>query len=286
MPRVSIVLPTFNRAIYIDEAVASCLAQTFTDWELLIVTDPLTPEAEARVERLVASDSRIRCFANDRGGRLPGALNAGFAQAAGDLWTWMSDDNRFQPEALATMVAWLDHHSDCDFVYTDYDIFEQDTGERTRYQAKPPERLIQGDHRIQSFLYRRTVRDKVGEYDPAMFLAEDYDYWLRCYQAGIVMTPRPDNLYEYRHHADSLSDTTDRMQFRVAERAILRIMPSLPLTRKQRGGAYLYLASLMTWYGDQRSMLRYTLQAFPYAPGQTLGKVGQFVGKRLQGSVR
>ena len=87
-PLVSIVLPTHNGARYLEQAVQSCLDQTYRNWELIIVDDASTDETPALIARLVAADSRIRSIRNEVNQKLPGALNTGFAQARGEYLTW------------------------------------------------------------------------------------------------------------------------------------------------------------------------------------------------------
>jgi len=80
-PKVSIVLPVYNGAKYLRESVDSCLAQTFSNWELIIVNDCSTDESSAIAEEYAAKDERIRVIHNETNLKLPASLNAGFCQA-------------------------------------------------------------------------------------------------------------------------------------------------------------------------------------------------------------
>src|SRR5688572_20908989 len=102
---VSIVLPTFNGSRYLAESIESCLAQTYRAWELIIVDDCSTDETPSIIKSFEARDSRIRSIRNQKNLKLPGSLNAGFAEAKGALFTWTSDDNLYRPNALEVMVA-------------------------------------------------------------------------------------------------------------------------------------------------------------------------------------
>src|SRR5690348_15907921 len=114
---VSIVLPTYKRMDVLPHAIRSVLAQSYADFELIIVDDN-SPDG---TERVVASftDPRIRYVRNDENQRLPRALNRGFSLARGEYLTWTSDDNLYAPEAIARMVAVLSS-GQADFVFTDY----------------------------------------------------------------------------------------------------------------------------------------------------------------------
>ncbi len=181
-PLVSIVLPTYKRAHLLAGAINSVLTQTWSNWELIVVDDNSPDDTR----ELVASytDPRIRYLRNEPNLKLPRALNRGFAAAAGDLLTWTSDDNLFMPEAIERMVARL-RIGDCDLVYADYYLFsEQDS------QGKPADpqldrlpdevQLERGNHIGACFLYTRQLYQTVGEYDPELFLVEDYDYFIRA----------------------------------------------------------------------------------------------------------
>ena len=82
-PAVSIVLPTWNGAKLLPGAVEGCLAQTFRDFELIIVNDCSTDDTLAVAERLAASDPRVRVVSNESNLKLPATLNHGFSLARG-----------------------------------------------------------------------------------------------------------------------------------------------------------------------------------------------------------
>ncbi len=179
---VSIVLPTYNRAHLLPYAIRSVLNQSHTNLELIVVDDhssDTTPDVVAEFD-----DPRIRYFRNDPNLRLPRSLNRGFSQASGDYLTWTSDDNLFLPTAIARMVEMLTHRA-CDFVYADYYQFSNLTEDgrptETELRRLPDKlQLGKGNHIGACFLYTRAVYDTIGEYDPELFLVEDYDYWMRA----------------------------------------------------------------------------------------------------------
>src|SRR5262249_38202580 len=87
-PLVSIVLPVYNQAALVDEAIAGVLAQTSGNWELIVVDDGSTDDLEARIRRH-AGDRRL-LFLGQPNQKLPAALNHGFAHARGEFLTWTS----------------------------------------------------------------------------------------------------------------------------------------------------------------------------------------------------
>lgn len=96
-----------NGAEYLRESIESCLAQTFRNWELIVVNDCSTDESGAIAEEYAAMDERIRVIHNETNLKLPASLNVGFRQAKGEYLTWTSDDNLYLPHALQRMIDFL-----------------------------------------------------------------------------------------------------------------------------------------------------------------------------------
>jgi glycosyltransferase involved in cell wall biosynthesis len=281
-PLISITLPVYNGARFLPESLASIVAQTYTNWELICVDDTSTDATPTLLAEWAARDSRIRVIRHAVNQRLPGALNTGFAAARGDLLTWTSDDNRYRPNALATLAQQLQAEPAVAFVYSDYALLDEE-GQITGVSvAPPPEGLNKGKEGLPSFLYRRSVYERVGEYAADLFLAEDYDYWLRVLAAGFTLLPIHQTLYEYRRHARSLTDEYRGRTFEAAEKALLRHRARLVRRYPQlRGAIYLHLASLASWRGQRASAAYYALLGVRYSPGAVALKTRAYVERRL-----
>jgi glycosyltransferase involved in cell wall biosynthesis len=204
-PLVSIILPTYKRAHVLPLAIRSVLAQTYGNWELVVVSDNSPDNTEEVVKSF--DDPRIRYFRNDPNLRLPRTLNRGFSLATGDYLTWTSDDNMLAPEALARMVETL-QSGEADFVFTDYYEFADTDAEGRPTDMKPvrlPDEpdMAKGNSIGACFLYTRQVYEKVGDYDPDLFLNEDYDYWMRIARQFRIHHI-PELLYYFRRDEDSL----------------------------------------------------------------------------------
>lgn len=207
---VSIVLPTYNGARYLRESLDSVLAQTYENWELIIVNDCSTDESLAIAEEYAARDSRIRIISNAENQKLPRSLNIGFREAKGKYLTWTSDDNRFLPEAITAMVDFLECETVCPLVCAQMDYVDgngQIIGRSTPYQDYDIwYRNLVGA----CFMYRREVLAAVGEYDTDFIYVEDYDYWLRIRATMGTIGYIPRVLYQYRYHETSLTTTKRR----------------------------------------------------------------------------
>lgn len=220
---ISIVLPVYNGAKYLRDSIDSVLAQTYTNWELLIVDDCSTDETPAIAQGYAQRDSRIRYYRNEQNLRLPRNLNKGFSLTRGDYLTWTSDDNRYRPEALEKMHDAL-VRSGAQFVYCSMDIIDEDDNLIETYIAKKEsiKRLVGFNTVGACFLYTRKVYETVGDYDHELILVEDYDYWQRI-AMRFETVALEQILYDYRRHSGALTSTMRQDQFnRNREKMLLK----------------------------------------------------------------
>ncbi len=212
-PEISIVLPTYNGLSKgLKRSIDSCLAQTFTNFELIIVDDC----SDEEIYELVRSygDNRVRYLRNFRNLRLPRSLNVGFSYARGKYLTWTSDDNFYDPQALKKMLDYLRETSG-EFVYADYFEFRNEKlDQATRIYLADPSKLKEINCVMGCFLYSRKVMDLVGVYDPEMEIIEDYDYWTRVAEKFTLLHLK-EPLYYYQYHEKSLT-TQKELEARIS----------------------------------------------------------------------
>lgn len=203
VPKVSIIMPVYNGEKYLEEAIRSILVQTFQDWELWLVNDCSTDASLKIMEKYAKGNDKIQIITNPENYKLPRSLNIGFRYARGSYLTWTSDDNLYLPDAMETMVRELDKHPDYGLVCCDMDYLFED-GSIMKHRFPEASQLYLENVVGACFLYRREILETVGEYDPDMFLVEDYEYWLRISQKyPVVHIPRC--VYQYRFHKQSLT---------------------------------------------------------------------------------
>lgn len=218
---VSVVLPVYNQACYLDAAIRGVLAQTYVDFELIIIDDGSTDDV-ASVLRPYLGHPRIRCFTQGNL-KLPKALSHGFDLARGEFWTWTSADNVMAPEMLDTLVAKLRVEPRLGMVYADYIAIDDrdrpitDPSWRAHDRPDPGSgviRLPRQADRLNAvldnfigpcFMYRGWIGRCIGDYDQRLGV-EDYDYWMRINaHFELRHLGRDDLLYRYRVHDNSLS---------------------------------------------------------------------------------
>jgi glycosyltransferase involved in cell wall biosynthesis len=204
-PLISVVLPVLNSAPYLAASIESCRAQTHTHWELIVVDGGSTDGTLAVVEECLASDPRIRLIHQPaNSGKLPGALNLGFAAARGDYFTWTQADDYYESDALAVLLAALLADAQLGLAYTGFEFIDE-AGRHLRDAALgPPEGLRERNVVGHCFLYTRAAARLAGDYDPAYWMAEDFQYWLRL---SLVTGLRyvPGCHFAHRLHAASLT---------------------------------------------------------------------------------
>ncbi|GBE13212.1 chondroitin synthase [bacterium BMS3Abin13] len=201
-PRVSVIIPCYNQGQFIDEAVASVLAQSFQDFEIIIVNDGSTDEETCRI--LAGYDRpKTRVVATENQG-LAAARNNGIREAGGRYILPLDADDRIGPAYLERAVRLLDERAELGIVYCRAQLFGAVDTEWRLPQFSLEEMLL--DNVIFcSALFRRQDWQRVGGYDQDLKYGwEDYDFWLSLLELGRRVYRIPEILFYYRVSADSM----------------------------------------------------------------------------------
>lgn len=225
-PLVSIVLPTYNGSRYLEQAIESCIDQTYKNWELIIVDDSSTDNTPEIISRYLSKDERIRSIRQKQNSKLPRALNSGFSQANGVYLTWTSDDNCYRPSAISEMTNHLETHHETDVVYADYSAIDEKGQVIKTMRVGAPGDIYYSNCIGPCFLYRCAVQEKLVSYAEDLFLAEDYDFWLRA-SFYFTFCPIHSDLYLYRYHEASLTTQKRILVLRATEQAYKRHFPQM-----------------------------------------------------------
>jgi glycosyltransferase involved in cell wall biosynthesis len=261
------VLPVHNGADYLEGAIQSVLAQSFTDFELICVDDASTDASPALLAAAAAADPRVHILRQDKNIGLPAALNAGFRAARGEYFSWTSDDNLLRPNMLAVLVGVLDANPDCGVAHSVFTVIDPEGQVLETVHPKPVSELLMGNQVGASFLYRRAVDHALGGYDSSLFGAEDYDFWLRA-SAHFRFIQVPDDLYLYRKHPRSLTNSRAASIQALTTEVVLRAMSNAePRARR--------VAVLLDQYQRNYFRLRFDLlaRALAIAPFDTLARM-------------
>ena len=140
MPKISIVTPAYNCEKYLEEAVNSVLAQSFEDWELLIIDDCSKDATWLRMQTLAKQDNRIRIFQNRHNSGSAATRNNGIRQARGEWIAFLDSDDLWRPEKLERQMSVLRKHPDASFLFTG-SAFIEDDGMTIAHVLHVPEKV-------------------------------------------------------------------------------------------------------------------------------------------------
>ncbi|MGA1262000.1 MAG: glycosyltransferase family 2 protein, partial [Ilumatobacteraceae bacterium] len=220
--RVEVIIPTYNQADFLREALRSVVVQTFREWQVTVVNNMSTDHTHAVVAEFHTHPIRIIDFANH--GVIAAARNRALHEAATPYVAFLDSDDWWYPQKLARCVERLDQGAD--LVCHAEEWRTQDSSRTMRYgpQARMVyrEMLLGGNCLSTSAIVGRTsVFQQVGGFaERADFItAEDYDLWLRLSQRGTRIELIDDVLGVFRIHAASASSAISRN--RDAEMAVV-----------------------------------------------------------------
>lgn len=227
IPAVTVLLPVYNAADFLAQTIESILAQTFTDFELLLINDGSTDKSVSIAESF--TDSRIRLVHNEKNIGLIATLNKGAVLARGRYIARMDADDIALPQRLEKQVAFLDANAGVDavaalvdFINTDSEVTGHWDTDRLAVAEADISRIMPGTNCIaHPSVMIRTEALRKFLYSAAQKGAEDYDLWLRMLAAGKRIAKLPEVLLHYRIHTASIT-----VQLKAAEpleKRLLRI---------------------------------------------------------------
>jgi glycosyltransferase involved in cell wall biosynthesis len=209
MPCISVLMPVYNAERYIAEAVESILAQTYRDFEFLIIDDGSTDQSLAILERFAAQDTRIRLSSRPNAGYLV-RLNEMVSEARGDFFARMDADDIAMPERFARQIAFLEVHPEVVAVGSRTLAIDSDGDPLTEFCKVQEHEEIDRAHLEArggfichpAAMIRAGAIRTVGGYRPETWPGEDVDLWLRLAEIGRLAN-LPETLLKYRQHLES-----------------------------------------------------------------------------------
>jgi glycosyltransferase involved in cell wall biosynthesis len=193
MPIVSIIIPTHDRGELLSQTLASVRAQSFEDWEAIVVDDHSKDDTIARLHACEAEDGRIRhlCLPSEKTGA-QAARNAGIAAATGRYLILLDSDDLLARECLSSRVAFMEQHADLDAAIYACEVFGNTPGDtRTRWNVFTDEddldRLLKWDVPWQttSPIWRTEAIRRVGPWDESVGVAQDWLFHLTAIASQI-----------------------------------------------------------------------------------------------------
>jgi glycosyltransferase involved in cell wall biosynthesis/SAM-dependent methyltransferase len=222
LPAVSVVIPCYNQAEFLPEAVQSIVNQTFRDWECIIVDDGSTDETSEVADSLIAkyADKRIRLLEKENGG-LADARNTGIMAATADWILLLDSDDIYGPQFLEGAFNIIHADSSVNVVFANPQKFGAKSGEWVP-EDYTPQKILSYNTIVGTSLFKRQLWEKVGGYNPSIpWGAEDWDFWISCSKLGLVVKRVEGRHFFYRIHEKG-SMYTDVVEHSDEVRAAIR----------------------------------------------------------------
>lgn len=210
-PSVSIIMPAYNVTMYIAEALDSVFAQTFTDYEIIVINDG-SPDTN-ELERVLKPYRERIVYAKQANQGLSGARNTGLHISCAPFIALLDSDDVWMPNYLAVQMEVIQRDSTIDVLYSNAIIFGNTVDDGREMMNLLPsegevtfERLVlQQCNVIISVTARREIMFRVGLFDEDFRSSEDFDMWLRVVKKGGRIAYHRQALFRYRRRRDSLS---------------------------------------------------------------------------------
>jgi glycosyltransferase involved in cell wall biosynthesis len=278
-PRVSVVIPAYNQAQYLEEAISSALGQTYTDFEVIVVDDGSSDDTAAVARKFKPA---IRYIWHENQG-LAGARNTGIRQARGRFIALLDSDDAWCSSFLASMMALIEERPQaavyyCGVIYMD--SAGRDLPQIGKVKIMPADALYQSLLRANflipsTIVLRRSVVAAAGLFDVTFRRLQDRELWLRLLRQGYTFAGLDEPLVRYRVHNASLSNDT-----RSGQAAALAVVEKHfgpddgqyqnwhADKRRAYGGVYRYHAvtTSLSREGDWQRCAHYLSQAFRVDP--------------------
>ena len=205
MPLVSVIIPTYNSADFLTEAVASVLNQTWRGFEIVVVDDGSTDGTPERVRRY---DDKVRYFYKKNGGP-SSARNMGVREATGVYVAFLDADDVWEPEKLRVQIQLVSEHPEIKLVCTGFALMGRRRArerklKRDRMGNLFPLLYSNSFVRTSTVLMAKSCFQDVGFFDERYRSAEDYDLWLRVARRYPIAYIKQ-TLVRYRKHEDNVS---------------------------------------------------------------------------------
>lgn len=294
-PLISVVLPAFNSAPHLPQALDSILTQTLDDFELLVVYDESSDQTRSIIESYMAKDGRVRLIEGQKA-RLVGALNQGITSAKGKYIARMDADDVSLPSRFEKQVQAMDEGQfdfcGCDIVMMDEagkpikDILMPQTPDLITITLACTVPFAHG-----SVMMRKAFLDQHALNYQKGASAEDYDFWCGAYALGAHFGNIREPLFHYRDFSQSLSKVHAKVvgqhtqairrnfvknNTAAIQEAVTRLLP-MQKQLSERDAGFLLLAAYLLYCQNQSKLV------FSVLKSSSLKNIAIGVGKLIKG---
>lgn len=213
-PAVSVILSNFNCGGYIGKTLTSIIAQTFTDWEAIVVDDGSSDDSRGIILDFAQKDSRIKPFLLEKNQGMCSCFNFALDHATGRYFARIDSDDFWEPEKLALQMEYMEEHPQCGVCFTWVRVVDENEKNVPTWLCEGRDKVYNSENRtraqwLRTFFFegckvchptaliRREAIEKVGKYNFIYKQIQDYDLWIRIakyYDIYVI----PKKLINYR----------------------------------------------------------------------------------------
>lgn len=210
---ISIVIPVYNGEKYLDECITSCINQTYSDYEIIIVDDGSTDSTAKIIMKYYHQYPNLIVPLFKQNGGTASALNMGIDNMRGEWFKWLSADDTLFDDSLKELMNYADNVAT--LYYTDYEIIDENSKHVSyfadkQYDNQPAELYHNFFGNGSTSLINKHAFRVVGKFKEDMPYNDDYEFWMRwVLKHGLSMKHIPSITCKYRIHNDSLTSTKD-----------------------------------------------------------------------------
>jgi glycosyltransferase involved in cell wall biosynthesis len=243
-PRVSVIIPAFNSAVYIHETIESVKRQTYKDYEIIVIDDGSTDDTRDIVKAY--GDTVTYYYQSNKGAGVP--RNIGVRMSNGEYIAFLDHDDIWLPDKLNIQVSVMDADPGLSFVCSETYVFTDKEGtidlwRKPRWAEESFAHLLEDNFiSVLTVLMRRSCFDEIGGFDERLHANQDYDLWLRMtannHRFKYINIP----LARYRRHKYSFARNTEKKiesyKLLLGKKEIWRRMPFFKRFRRLSGIYY------------------------------------------------
>lgn len=276
-PKVSIIVPCYNQAHFLNDSLQSVLNQIFEAWECIIVNDGSPDNTEEVAQKWSAKDARFKYVKKPNGG-LSSARNAGIAISRGDFILPLDADDLIHQDYLQKLLPVIENN-DAIEVVSCYSIFFRDAIDNVVNTRKPTgttiDALLYENMIMATSLYRKESWNRVGGYDESMKDGfEDWDFWISILKDGAEFKIFPEFLFYYRKAAASMLTNTVANHLESVTKYIYKKHPEVYINKFDTTMDYVFY--LIKKHKASEDNLKKSLE---YRIGKAVTKPFRFIAK-------
>lgn len=261
--KVSVIIPAFNAAHWIEKTIQSVVDQSITSWELIIVNDGSTDNTQKIIEQCSKADSRIRAINQSNRG-VSSARNSGYELSNGEYLAFLDADDLWLPDNLALKLEKFGT-APYGLVHSDAEVMDERGVRNGQILSGQEGHLLEAMLAWQatqvpgpsSILVRRSVMETIGLFDEKLSTSADQDFFIRV-AARFLIGRVPQVTWHYRVHRNNMHKNVHRMEVDV-----LAVYSKAEKENRFKNQAFkrqcfanMYLILAASWAGDGKNWLR------------------------------